>query len=123
MTRGRQGELRSRWHGLLHGLLIAIGWVGFGWLWWRVGTYSWDSRDLQLLVLAAALFFPVATGAWVLHNRGIYRRRGPRRSVQAVAYTGQDIHGRPVAADWSLLQAAHEVVIDCSGAVKLYLAG
>ena len=101
-------------------ICIVIGWVVFGWLWWRVGSHSWDSRDLRLLVLAATLFFPIVTGTWVLHNMGIYRRLGPRRSVNAVVYAGQAIHGRPVAANWAFLRAARDVVIDCSGAVKLY---
>jgi hypothetical protein len=107
---------------LLHALLIAIGWAGFGWLWWRVGQYSWDSRDLRLLVLGAILFFPLVTGSWVLHNVRIYQRLGPRRSVRSVVYAAQDIHGRPVSADWSQLQLAHDVVIDCTGAVKMYRA-
>jgi hypothetical protein len=122
LTRGRQGRLRSRWHGLSHALVIAIGWVGFGWLWWRVGRYSWDSHDLRLLVLVATLFFPLVTEAWVLHNLNIHRRLGPRRSVRTVAYLAQDIHGRPVAADWDQLQSARHVDIDCSGEVKLYTA-
>ena len=120
MTRGRQDRLRSRWHGLVHLLVVALGWAVFGWFWWRVAGHSWDSRDLRLLVLAATLLFPLVTGAWVLHNRGIYRRLGPRRSVNTVRYAAQDIHGRPVAADWGLLLTAHDVVVDCSGAVKLY---
>jgi hypothetical protein len=72
--------------------------------------------------MVATLFFPLVTVSWVLHNLGIYRRLGPRRSVNTVLYAAQDIHGRPVAADWAVLQAARDVVVDCSGAVKQFRA-
>ena len=66
-----------------HALAIAVGWVLFFWGWQRVLGRSADFGELRLLMLGAAVVVPVVTVSWILHNRGIHRRKGPRRSVPA----------------------------------------
>jgi hypothetical protein len=109
---------------LWHVLMLLTGWALFLLGWWRVSTRPWDSADLKLLFIGSMLVFPVMTVAWVLHNVGIHRRKGPRRAVPAVNQSYEaDFLGREVQADWPVLQQAREVTILVEGDRKRFLAG
>lgn len=103
------GPLRA----LLHLLLIAIGWVGFVWLWLIVAQRPWDSQRLLWLIVGSAIVAPILTLIWVLHNRALYRRKGERRAVTSVASPGypRDWAGRTVSADWPALASSTQVSI------------
>lgn len=104
--------------------MLLLGWALFILGWWRVSTRPWDSADLQALFIGSALVFPVMTVAWVLHNVGIHRRKGPRRAVPAVNQSYEvDFLGREVQADWPALQQAREVTILVEGDRKRFRAG
>jgi hypothetical protein len=80
---------------------------------------------LQRLVLGAVVLFPAVTLAWIVHNRNIYRRLGPRRGLRVVpVHYPTDFNGRTIDADWPALQQAQEVVIDidADGQRKRYSA-
>ncbi|MFY7855292.1 MAG: hypothetical protein ACOVQT_04065 [Rubrivivax sp.] len=110
--------------GLWHALMLLLGWALFLLGWWRVSTRPWDSADLKLLFVGSMLVFPVMTVAWVLHNVGIHRRKGPRRAVPPVNQVYEaDFLGREVQADWPALQQAREVTILVEGDTKRFLAG
>jgi hypothetical protein len=115
--------LASRLQALAHVIAIIVGWCLFFWFWWRVAGQPWDSRDLRLLVIAAAVGFPLVTGAWILHNRGIYKRRGPRRAIPPgpMLYEA-DFNGRQVDSDWAALRAERQIEIALDGSVKRYRA-
>lgn len=109
---------------LWHLLMLVTGWTLFLLGWWRVSTRPWDSEDLRLLFLGSMLVFPVMTVAWVLHNVGIHRRKGPRKAVPPVKQVYEaDFLGRDVQADWPALQQAREVTILVEGDTKRFLAG
>lgn len=105
----------------MHGLAIATGWALFFWGWQRVLATGPDFAELRLLMLGAAIVVPAITVSWILHNRGIHRRKGPRRSVpEAVLDYGRDFHGREVIADFRALAHAQRVDIVIEGAAKRY---
>jgi hypothetical protein len=106
---------------LAHLALVVVGWAGFVWLWMLVAARPWDSRGLVWLILGSLLVAPLLTGAWVLHNRSLYRRKGERRAVAAadMAYE-RDWHGRVVQADWAVLRDSCQVVISVEGGRKVY---
>lgn len=93
----------------------------FGWMWWLVILQSRKADDFWWLLLVAFVVMPAMTVAWVVHNKGIYKRLGPRRSVRDVteAYA-EDFHGREVCADWSALREARFVQIDFTDSLKTY---
>lgn len=102
---------------------LIAGWLLFIWLWWLVARQPWQVLGLQRLVLWAAVLFPAVTLAWIVHNRNIYRRLGPRRGLRVVPVQHlADFNGRTIDADWSVLQQAQEVVIDIDGHRKVYSA-
>jgi hypothetical protein len=105
----------------IHLLVVVIGWVGFVWMWLLVAARPWESQRLVWLILGSLLVLPLITGAWVLHNRSIHRRKGDRRAVPVVeaAYT-HDWHGRSVQADWAVLQRCRIVLISPDAAHKRY---
>lgn len=105
----------------MHGLAIVAGWVLFFWGWHRVLAATPDFSELRLLMIGAAIVVPVVTVSWILHNRGIHRRKGPRRSVPAatLAY-GADFNGREIVADFRSLARAQRVCIVIDGSRKLY---
>lgn len=112
------------WRRAAHGLAIVAGWVLFFWGWQRVLVGHPDFEALRVLVLGAATVVPVVTVSWILHNRGIHRRKGPRRSVPAATLQYHvDFNGREVVADFSALSAAQEIHITVEGSRKLYHAG
>lgn len=106
----------------MHGLAIVAGWVLFFWGWHRVLAATPDFSELRLLMIGAAIVVPVVTVSWILHNRGIHRRKGPRRSITpaTLAYAA-DFNGRAIVADFRSLAQAQRVWIVTEGARKLYL--
>jgi hypothetical protein len=105
----------------LHLLAIIAGWALFFWGWHRVLERGTDFSQLRLLMLGAAVVVPVITISWILHNRGIHRRKGPRRSVSAVTLEYRvDFNGREVVADLPGLAMAQRVDIVIDGGFKRY---
>lgn len=116
-----RGAGLSGWRRLAHGLAIVAGWVLFIWGWHRVLATTPDFADLRLLMLGAAIVVPVVTVSWILHNRGIHRRKGPRRSVVTARLEyGVDFNGREVVADFRALAQARHVQIVVEGGRKEY---
>ncbi|MBL8343702.1 MAG: hypothetical protein JNL30_19710 [Rubrivivax sp.] len=73
-------------------------------------------------MIGAAVVVPVITVSWILHNRGIYRRKGPRRrAAGAVLDYRVDFHGREVVADFRALASAQRIELVIEGAFKRYL--
>jgi hypothetical protein len=118
----RRDGLASRWHGLMHALVIVAGWVIFVGAWWLVLGQPRDTGTLRSLLVGAVLVAPALTIAWVLHNVGIHRRKGPRRAVAAVPLRYEvDFNGRRIEADWPALQRARTVVIERGDGVKRFV--
>jgi hypothetical protein len=104
-------------------ILGVLSWVVFGVAWWAVlrqDPRSW-LRDLAV-PLVALLVVTALTLAWVRHNLGIYRRKGPRRGLPAIAadWTHDSI-GRPLLLPAGL-DAARVVVVDVVDGRKTYEA-
>ena len=118
--RGRSGA-RAALRRLAHLLLLVLGWVGFVWMWTLVASRPWDSRSLVWLIVGSLVVMPLLTGAWVLHNRALARRKGERRSVASVDMGYEhDWHGRRVHADFTVLRASRLVLVQVEGEHKRY---
>lgn len=119
--RAHPTRLRSPGRLAGHAVLVALGWLGFVWLWSLVLARPWESRDLRVLVVGTLLVAPALTVLWIAHNVGIYRRRGPRRRLAVVdAPYRRDFHGRAVVADFDALQRQPFVVVAIEGNRKCY---
>lgn len=106
---------------LVHLLVVVIGWVGFVWLWLLVAARPWDSQGLIWLIVGSLVLVPLLTGAWVLHNRSLYRRKGERQGVATADMRyAHDWHGRSVRADWAALRRSRAVLIEVEGTHKRY---
>lgn len=117
----RRSRLRGPLRIALHGAGLFAGWVLFAYFWHLVAQQALDSRMLRWLFVAATVVVPVVTGAWVWHNRGIYRRLGPRTGQRPVDMRYErDFYGRQIDADWPALRDAQFVVIDVDAAQKRY---
>lgn len=109
---------------LLHLAALAVGWGLFFWAWHDVLGQHWETRFLTWLVTGSLVILPLLTTAWVLHNVGIHRRKGPRTGLRKVEETYRhDWNGREVAADFAALARSSVVVIDVEGERKVYRAG
>ncbi|MBI5720176.1 MAG: hypothetical protein HZC37_21080 [Burkholderiales bacterium] len=109
------------WRRTAHVLAIVAGWVLFFWGWHRVLASTPDFAALQLLMLGAATVVPVVTVSWILHNRGIHRRKGPRRHVPAATLEYRvDFNGREIVADFRALAQVRRVHIVVDGMRKHY---
>ncbi|MFN3749922.1 MAG: hypothetical protein ACK4SR_01020 [Thiobacillus sp.] len=115
------GPLQVAWHVLL----VAFGWVVFGAFWWIVLPQDIEAFSSIARLIAVALFLlPAITLYWVMHNRGIYDRKGPRRHVQRVAAPyAHDWAGRSVRADFRTLRQAREITIIVTAEEKHFVAG
>lgn len=119
----RRGPLRSAGQRIYHVLLLIVGWLLFGAFWWQTlrGDLLGDPR-LGLLVLGSAVVVPSATLWWVWHNLGIYRRKGPRRTVHSPPEVFEtDWEGRVLVFDPQAVKAARRVVIEIDGHQKRFV--
>lgn len=115
------GERLTAARRLVHALVVLAGWVLFVWGWERVASGQPAVGELLWLIVGALVLVPALTLSWVLHNVGIYRRKGPRRSSALVAldYT-HDFNGRRIDADWTALAGARRVLIRNDGGHKRF---
>jgi hypothetical protein len=101
--------------------MLIVGWGLFCWGWYDVLGQHWETQYLTWLVTGSLVVLPSITIAWVLHNVGIHRRKGPRTNLRDVDETyRQDWNGREIAADLGALARANIVVIDIEGDRKVY---
>lgn len=112
------------WRRLGQALVVALGWLGFVWMWIDVAQRPWEVRGLIWLIGGSIVLLPLVTLYWVWHNRSIYRRKGPRRGAAAVdeSYL-RDWNGRTVQADWPVLRHARSITVQLQGEVKHYALG
>lgn len=108
---------------ILHIVAVVAGWALFLWGWHEVLGQPWDTHALQWLIVGSLVVLPAVSAAWILHNLGIHRRKGPRTGVRKVdeSYL-HDWNGRSIHADFATLRNARIVVIDLHGQCKVYEA-
>lgn len=108
---------------LAHAAIVLAGWLLFVWC-WRVVTADHPSiGQLSDLLIGALVVVPVFTVSWVVHNVGIHRRKGPRRSVPAVEQRYErDYNGRVIQADWAALAGAQRINVVIDGDSKRFVA-
>lgn len=100
------------WHGVGQALVVALGWLGFGWMWLLVLERPWEVRGLVWLIGGSLVMLPLVTLCWVSHNRSIHRRKGPRRATAAVSeHYWRDWSGLKVQANWPTLRRARNITI------------
>lgn len=118
----RRRPLKGWFKKLAHALALILGWLLFFWFWWHVlATQEIYGPELALLLLGSAAVFPALTLYWVLHNRRIYRAKGPRRQPRIVdEHYPQDWEGRRVVADWPSLVSARSITIQVEPETKVY---
>lgn len=111
-------------HLVTHVLLVLVGWLTFAAFWWQVLSKGpHDLSNILWLLAGTLVLLPVSTLYWVLHNRGIYARKGPRRQVQqAEAAYARDWAGRPVQAEFDQLRRAAHIEIDSASGAKRFRA-
>jgi hypothetical protein len=111
-------------HVIAHALLVAAGWLLFAGFWWlvlRQGPH--DLSNIGWLFGGTLVLLPLTTLYWVLHNRRIYARKGPRRQVRPTesGYT-RDWTGRPVQARFTELRKALRIEIDSASGSKCFVS-
>lgn len=108
---------------LVHLAAVVAGWGLFFWAWHDVLSQHWETELLKWLVIGSLVILPTLTAAWVLHNVGIHRRKGPRTGLRDVDETYRhDWNGREISADFAALARANVVVIEVEGKRKAYRA-
>jgi hypothetical protein len=108
---------------VLHLAALAVGWAMFFWGWYDVSGQPWDTTVLKWLLGGSLVILPLFTIAWILHNVGIHRRKGPRTRLREVddSYL-HDWNGREICADLTTVRSAPIVVIRIEGGRKVYTA-
>lgn len=120
-SRHRATALRGWRQRVAHIVVLVAGWGLFAWGWRKVLASTWDTDALVLLIIGSLLLLPTLTIFWILHNKRIYRIKGPRSGVPSVDFTyAQDWNGRQVVGDWQQLAGADLIVIDVDDDRKIY---
>jgi hypothetical protein len=111
--------------GTFHVLVAIFGWGLFVY-WWNQVLPDLDSRDpvIALLFIGATILATVlVTVLWVRYNIGIFRRKGPRKSLTRVIenhdtdFLGRRIERPPGPES---LKTARLVVVSVEGDAKKY---
>ncbi len=121
MSRARPARLAHRLQIAAHLCAVIVGWGLFAWMWWLVARQSRHADDFWWLLIAALVVVPAITLAWVAHNKGLYRRLGPRRTLREVEPDyARDFNRRQVVADWTALAPARFVRVEIVGSEKRF---
>lgn len=120
---GQRPTLAGPLHALQHIVLVVIGWCIFCGFWWVIlFRQTYDIGNLVLLVVGTVIAAPLVTLYWVMHNRGIYERKGPRRKPQSISeHYDHDWAGRLVIADFDHLRQSRLIFIRSTADEKRYL--
>jgi hypothetical protein len=106
---------RSSFRDALHVLLVLCVWALFFYWWGLVlpTTSPAEAARALLYILSICLLAALLTVGWVRYNLGIYRRKGPRRSVTEVRETfDADALGRKIAhPGLDALRSARQVTV------------
>lgn len=111
--------------GIFHALIVIFGWGLFVY-WWNQVLPQVDSRDpvIALVFIGATVLATVlSTLLWVRYNIGIFRRKGPRKSLTHVAENHDtDRLGRRIErpSGPGSLKTARLVVVSVEGDAKKY---
>ncbi len=121
--RSQRPALSGPLHVVWHLILVVFGWCLFGGFWWFVLLQESHALTNIIWLLSGALvLLPIITLYWVMHNRRIYARKGPRRQVKVVETEyAQDWVGRPVRAQFDQLRLARLITIDSTVDEKHFL--
>ena len=123
MKNSQRPVLSGPLHVLWHIILVIFGWCLFGGFWWLVlMQQSHPLSSIIWLIGGTLVLLPAITLYWVMHNRGIYARKGPRRQVQVVetAYT-RDWAGRRVCAQFDAIKQSRLITIHSTVDEKHFL--
>lgn len=111
---------------VLHGLLLALGWLLMAGSWVLVLTSPnalLGTTTLLIVIGVSLVLFPLVTLHWVLHNRRIFLRKGPRlTSANPPLQYNQDWTGREVHGDFPALRQEPVVEVRVDGHRKLFEA-
>ena len=112
----------------LHHLMALAGWILFVYWWWIVfQRVSETEIRFTLVFIALALAFVVLiTVFWVLHNRAIWKRKGPRRKpIESPGFVKRDSLGRRVrfAESRQKMLESSLVRVDVEQTEKVYYHG
>ncbi len=108
-------------------VLAVLGWALFVWLWLRAIHYGPTEMHLRgtLIVAVIDLAIVLTTMLWILWNKSIYRRKGPRSTVPPVDFHySADALGTPVdvrvPADGSIRSIVVDIVNDGAQPRKVF---
>lgn len=120
---GQRPALSGPLHVLWHVLLVLFGWALFCGFWWvTLFRQPLFPVELTLLVAGSLLLAPLVTLYWVMHNRGIHARKGPRRQARSVSESySHDWAGRVVRAHFDALRRCSVVIVSGSAEEKYFL--
>lgn len=108
-----------------HVAVLAVGWVVFSLLWWRVLQRPGSLEGVGgavTLVLFMAIVVGLVTWAWIAHNVALARRRGGRNSIVELRLPTADGLGRELAVAPGAATASY-VVVRVDGPVKSFVSG
>ena len=103
-------------------VLGVLGWALFAAGWWlTISRGRVVSSHVLLALPLAAVVVMAVTGAWIRHNRAIFRRKGPRRSIPPSDFDWRfDRLGRIVLADDERIGSARVTVVSVSDSFKRF---
>lgn len=118
--------MKAAARGVCHAFLAILGWILF-FSWWVRVLSSAGGKDIATalvfisLTLAATV---VVTLVWVRYNIGIFRRKGPRRTVTKVdeRYEADVLGRRIVGAETAELKRARTVDVSLENGAKRFAA-
>lgn len=121
-TSSNAGRVTIR--GIFHALVVALAWTLFI-AWWDEVIPQITRRDATLafwLIGLTVAVTAVLTTAWVRYNIGIFRRKGPRRTVPNVPerYDADTLGRRVEGPGFPAVRSAPVVVVSVRDGVKVF---
>lgn len=95
-------------------IVLLLLWAMFVGLWFRVYhiTTRPDVTNAATYLTSAVSVYSVIVTAWILHNIGIYRRKGPRTSYRMLDYTMTHDHLRSYILTKTDLKTTQNIAVN-----------
>jgi hypothetical protein len=107
---------------LFSNLLLVLLWLNFVYFWFRVYRETWAADYKESISFLSALMvgYAALVAIWIVHNVGIYKRKGSRKGLRVIAENHEEDALRNQIAFRTDPKATQSILIEVIEGQKIF---